>query len=343
MDSFRLAPEWARQDAVILVWPHSNSDWNNQLKAIEHTYIELSRYISRNQKLLLVAYDSSHTFQIQEALELNNITQENIQFTNIPTNDTWVRDYGPVIVQSESESVLLDFKFDAWGKKYHYEHDNQFNKNFKQQLNIQSRFKEIDTVLEAGNLEINAKGILLSSSTCFNRISSQSNVDLSQLEKFYENWFGCHNVCWMNNTVLKGDDTDGHIDTLVRFCSDDILVYSAPTNHSHSDNDVLHSLISQLEVLKHNEASLSELIPLPVPKPIFNADQQLPATYTNFLITNQYVLVPVFNDPQDNYALKTLDELFPTREIIEIESNTLIKQYGGIHCAAMQVPEGFLS
>ena len=162
------------------------------------------------------------------------------------------------------------------------------------------------------------------------------------MEKSFENWFGCNNVFWINNIKLVGDDTDGHIDTLTRYCTDNIIVYSATGNNSDSNNDSLSFLANQLNKIKQNEPTILELVPLPLPNPIFYNGNQLPATYTNFLITNEYVFVPVFNDKQDNYALKIFDDLFPSRRIIDIESSTLIQQFGGIHCASMQIPEGFL-
>ncbi len=342
MGSFRLAPEWARQDAVIIVWPHTNSDWNNQLEAIENTYIELSKYIAKHQKLLLIAHDQAHAIHIQKTLAYKNVTQKNIEFINIPTNDTWVRDYGPIIVQSMNEAILLDFKFNAWGNKYSYENDNLFNLTFKNKLAFHAQYQSIDFVLEAGNLEINNKGTLLTSSTCFKRNSSKENQSLMKLEYKFKEWFGCSKVLWIDNVILKGDDTDGHIDTLVRYCPNDLLVYSASTNNTDPNHDSLESLSLQLKSIKQKSLDISELVPLPVPKPIFSGGCQLPATYTNFLISNKYIFVPVFNDQHDNYALKTIDEIFPTHEIIDIESNALIQQYGGIHCATMQVPEGFL-
>jgi len=340
--SYRLAPEWARQDAVILVWPHSNSDWNSQLNAIEHAYIELSQYIARKQKLILVAYDQAHVNHIQITLNHCDINFENIQFIDIPTNDTWVRDFGPVFVESDGETILLDFVFDAWGNKYNHDNDNLFNKLFKQQLNICSKRKNINIIIEAGNLEINSKGNLLSSSDCFKRQAAKQQISLASLEINFEDWFGCTQVLWIKDVKLIGDDTDGHIDTLARYCTDDVVTYSASENHSNPDHDALDSLKNQLNRIKNKHSCISEIVPLPLPKPIIDEGKQLPATYANFLITNAHVFVPVFNDPQDNYALKTIDELFPTREIIEIESNTLIKQFGGIHCAAMHIPQGAL-
>lgn len=358
MGSYRIAPEWARQAAVILIWPHSNSDWKSQLDEIEKTYIELSRYISRHQKLILVAYDQTQMQHIQDTLTNHCIHKDNILIIDIPTNDTWVRDFGPIFVKSENEaenepeneSALLDFEFNAWGDKFEHDYDNQFNQAFKQSLKLDSPLQDIKFVFEAGNLEVNSKNTLLISSTCFNRSSMMSSKDLGKdhdkdlasLELKFNQWFGCNQVLWIHNVKLKGDDTEGHIDTLARFCSDDVIAYCAAGHHADPNNDALNSLATQLKEVKRNNHAIAELVPLPCPQPIFHNGSQLPASYANFLITNHNIFVPVFSDKQDNHALKTLDDLFPSHEIIDIESNTLIKQYGGIHCATMQIPEGFL-
>lgn len=342
MGSLRLAPEWARQDAVILVWPHAYSDWHSQLEAIEKTYIELSRYISRQQKLIMVAYNPAHQLYIRKTLSNHDIKQENVIFIDIATNDTWVRDYGPITVESDIGLTMLDFKFNAWGNKYTHDDDDAFNKQFKQKINNKLLIKDIDFALEAGNLEINDLGILLCSSSCFTHKSHEQEISLCSLEHDFENWFGCSRVLWIDDVILNGDDTDGHIDTLARYCTDDIVVYTAVGNNFDPNNEALNALSTQLKKIQQSESTIFELVPLPSPKPIFNDGNQLPATYANFLICNDFIFVPVFNDQQDNYALKTIDELFPGHEIIDIECNTLIQQYGGIHCSTMQIPEGFL-
>ncbi len=348
MTSYHLAPEWARQDAVILVWPHQHSDWaqaknDTKLDRIEKTYIELTRYISRNQKVVLNAYDQTHIAYIQTCLSKSDSKFENIIFTAIPTNDTWVRDYGPICVRSNSEDVLLNFKFDAWGNKYTHEKDNAFNQVLRKELALEATLLQVKSILEAGNIDVNDKACLLSSKSCFKRSQSNQSTEILLIENNFRSWFGSEHIFWIDKVKLIGDDTDGHIDTLARYCSDNIIAYSAVGHASDPNKNNLTTLNQQLIEIKTSCANDLELIPIPLPKPIFDQNKQLPASYVNFLITNKYVFVPVFNDKQDESALKIIDDCFPSREIIDIESNALIQEYGGIHCATMQIPQGFLS
>jgi len=279
--SIRLAPEWARQDAVILVWPHPSSDWGEQLVSIENTYIEMSRYIARHQKLLLIAHNQTHIQHIQETLTQNDVPQDQILYLDIPTNDTWVRDYGPIFTNTDNTKTLLNFKFDAWGNKYEHTKDNQFNQAFKQKLNITAEYEDINFVFEAGNLEANSQGDLLISSTCFKRNLSDKHLDLNTISKKLNQWFACNNILWINDIVLQGDDTDGHIDTLARYCSDNVITYTATSNHSDPNLAALESLKAQLNNYKQQSSTDIELIPLPTPKSIVIhcATMQIPEGY----------------------------------------------------------------
>ncbi len=341
MNSNRLAPEWQRQDAIIIVWPHSYSDWVNHLDAIEKTYFELTRHISKHQHLILVAYDAAHALHIRHKLEKQLIDIKNIVFITIPTNDTWIRDYGPICVASGNKSTILDFVFDGWGRKYNHEQDNVFNTRLIKQLSFNASYSHVDQVLEAGNIDINGRGELLCSSSCFRRNGNMPNSSLGELEKKLADWFGATETYWADAIQLQGDDTGGHIDTLARFCTDDIIVYSAPSHKNDSDSKALKQLATQLHFIKKRNNRI-DLIPLPLPAPIFLSGKQLPASYTNFLITKKSVLVPTFNDKQDRPTLKVFEELFPTRGIIDIDNTALAQQFGGLHCATMQLPKDIL-
>ena len=303
---------------------------------------KLAGIFPQEQKLILVAYDDIHQRHIRQQLENLSIDLMNISFVIIPTNDIWVRDYGPICIATRTGKKILDFEFDAWGQKYSYDFDNAFNAKLIEHYILNRYSQTINLVLEAGNLEINNQGDLLSSSTCFNRKSPCSSIDTVSIEEQFSNCFGCGNIFWINGVKLIGDDTDGHIDTLARFCSDDIIVYSSINNSQDANNDHLCDLKSQLLSIRKQNNNKFELVPLPLPEPIFLANKQLPASYANFLIINKSVLVPIFNDQQDDKALMVMNELFPSREIIGIDCTTMIQQFGGIHCATMHIPEGIL-
>lgn len=342
MNPHRLVPEWELQDAIIIVWPHTYSDWANDLDQIEATYLSLCKYICEQQGIVIVAHDDKHVSYIQQLLSETSIDCKDMVYLTIPTNDTWVRDYGPVFTESDSEHILLDFEFDGWGQKHSYLLDNAFNAQLVEHLNSKAIYQPVNQVLEAGNFEINDFAELLCSKSCFGRNKREAETDFAKLEEQLENWLGCNKIYWVEGVQLAGDDTSGHIDTLARFCTNDVIVHSTSSNRNDPNYEVSAQLLTQLEAIKRQSFNRLELVPLPLPDPVFLSNQQLPATYTNFLITNNTVLVPVFNDKQDNHALKLLDELFTDKEIIDIESNTLIQQLGGLHCATMQIPKGVI-
>ena len=339
----RLAPEWEPQDAIILTWPHRHSDWAPELGQIEPVYLELCKYIGKHQALILIAYDPAHVLEIRDKLDTADIDCEHMRFATIPTNDTWIRDYGPVCTTSGHSRWLLDFQFDGWGQKYDWRLDNAVNARLTEGVELRASHQYIDQILEAGNIEINGQGELLCSRTCFRRTRALADSEFAILEKQLAQWLGCRKVHWLDRVQLAGDDTGGHIDTLARFCADDIIAHSASPALKDSNHEMLERLSLQLANINRQAGNRFELVPLPLPDLITRCGQPLPATYTNFLVTNDLVLVPVFNDGQDDGALRQIDELFPDREIVDIECNALIRQRGGLHCATMQIPEGFIT
>lgn len=343
MCTSRLASEWESQDAIVLVWPHRHSDWAPTLEQVEPVYLELCKYIGRHQAIILIAYDDAHVQEVRDKLDEAGIDCERMSFAAIPTNDTWIRDYGPVCTGSGPRKLLLDFRFDGWGQQYRWQLDDAVNARLGSDLQIKAAYRRVDQVLEAGNIEMNTQGVLLSSRTCFGRGGSLADTEFAMLKRQLKGWLGCSQIHWLDGVRLAGDDTGGHVDTLARFCADDVIAYSACQNQRDPNHATLDRLSVQIGKINRQGDSRYELVPLPLPDPLSLCGQQLPATYTNFLVTNHQVLVPVFHDQQDDFALRLLDELFPDREIIDIESQALISQRGGLHCAAMHIPEGFLS
>ena len=298
---------------------------------------------AKHQAIILIAYDEAHALDIRNKLSAAGISCGNVSFVTISTNDTWIRDYGPVCTVSGHRKFLLDFQFDGWGQKYNWQLDNAVTAHLVKDLGFRATHQSIDQVLEAGNIEINGRGELLCSRTCFERSHPLSDTGLTKLEEQFEHRLGCRKVLWLDQVQLAGDDTCGHVDTLARFCTNDIIAYSACKNPKDVNHETLGRLSMQLAEINRQGCNSFELVPLQLPDPVSLNGRQLPATYANFLITNNCVLVPVFHDRQDDCTLKLMDELFPDREIVDIESGALIRQRGGLHCAAMQIPEGFIA
>lgn len=329
---WRLPAEWEPQEAILLVWPHQHSDWASKLDRIEDTYIDLVAAISRRQTVIIVAYDTAHAKHIADLIfaHESEIEQQRCLFEIIPTNDTWVRDNGPVTLLAEDARMLLDFQFNGWGNKYDFELDNTLNNTlFFSGIFEHSHLTEEQFVLEGGNLESDGHGTLLTNRHSI--LCPTRNPGLSELQLTHRLQQVLHvdRILWLDIPPLPGDDTDGHIDTLARFCDEKTIAYSQCPERPE--------LEAQLKMLRTRTDEPYRLVPLPTPffdgKPL-----DTPANYCNFLIINDAVLVPTYDDKNDELALNRIAVCFPNREIIPLDSCTLVQQAGSIHCATMQVP-----
>ena len=340
-----LPPEWFPQDAVMLTWPHARGDWGTQLDAVEHTFIDITKAIAERQTVIISGFNQSHCEKIHNLLTKHKVNLKQIKLYVAPSNDIWARDHGPLTVIDEKyQTTLLDFEFNGWGNKYPYNLDNAVTRTLYQQ-NAFSKAKHlsIDRVIEGGNIEVNGKGLLLMGRYCALNRNRHPDQDHHLLTSLLKQHLGVEKILWVEGEPLAGDDTDGHVDTMARFCNTNTICYV----RSEGGKDINHKQLERLYKDLHELKSLHpqiELIPLPSPRTIYSDDGQvLPATYANFSIINEAVLVPVYDDPQDAVALERFQQLFPKHQLIPINSLALVQQYGSIHCATMQLPQGTLS
>jgi agmatine deiminase len=194
-------------------------------------------------------------------------------------------------------------------------------------------------VLEGGSIESDGSGTILTTTQC--QLSPNRNPHLNQkeIEKKLKKWLGAKRVLWLKNGYLAGDDTDSHIDTLVRFCNETTIAYVACTDESDEHFTALKEMVKELRNFKTDDGNPYNLIALPMPDACFDADgDRLPATYANFLIVNGAVLVPTYDVPQDELALAQIKKAFPTRKVLGIDCKPLILQHGSLHCVTMQFP-----
>ena len=313
-DGYRLPAEWEPQSGVQLTWPHAATDWAPMLDDIVAVYDEMAREIRKREHLLIVPP---------------------------PSNDTWARDHGFITLVHDKGGVrLLDFQFNGWGEKFPAEIDNTLNRRIYDEGHVQGEYVDhLDFVLEGGSIESDGRGTIFTTSCCL--LAPHRNQPLTQqeIEDRLKEWLCADRIVWLNHGSLLGDDTDGHIDTLVRICPDDTLLYTG----GDDDHPDLALMEQELRDLRTLDGQPYRLLRLPLPRPIYDDGDRLPATYANFLVINGAVLVPTYAQPDlDGEAMRIIGEAFPGRDIVGIDCRPVIRQHGSLHCCTMQYPENVL-
>lgn len=343
MPTRQLPAEWVPQDGVMLTWPHDKTAWAPYLDSVERVYLDLAQAIAKFETLLIVCRDDTHRALVMDRLRTRKITQA--CFAIAASNDTWARDHGPICIHVHGQPLLLDFKFNGWGGKFPYHLDNDINAHLAVSGCFAAKLEAINFILEGGAIDTDGEGTLLTTRHCLLAPTRNPGLNEHQIESHLRAWLGVQRILWLTHGELAGDDTDGHVDTLARFCDTGTIAYTSCNDRDDPQYDELLRMAEELRALKQQNGKPYRLLSLPLPRAHYDAEgQRLPATYANFLIINKAVLVPIYNDPAaDRCALSTLSQAFPNRTIIGIDCVPLIQQYGSLHCITMQLPAGCLA
>lgn len=341
MNPRRLPAEWEPQAFVQLTWPHEATDWNEVLPQVEACYQQMAAAICQRVPLLIVA-----------SPQCGNLPTYKYNKVCCPTNDTWARDHAFITCLEQSADgqqhrLMLDFQFNGWGMKFAANHDNQINQAVWEQRaeglfgNGDHYENHLDFVLEGGSIESDGRGTILTTVSCLLAPNRNEPMSQQQIEDELKRRLGADRVLWLHHGHLEGDDTDGHIDTLARLCPDDTIAYVRCDDPADSHYEDLAAMEAELAAFRTTDGKPYRLVPLPMPAPIYDDEgQRLPATYANFLITNQAVLYPTYRQPSlDLQAARQLRLAFPRHDIVPIDCSVLILQHGSLHCSAMQVPQ----
>ncbi len=324
--------EFEPQSFVQLIFPHPQSDWAPYLEEARQCFVNIATAIARYQPCLIVCDDV-------ELVKSYFKKQENLIFIAYQSDDTWARDCSAlsVIDEEEDEALLLDFTFTGWGGKFDASRDNAMSRAISNVYG--APMKKIDLILEGGGVETNGAGSLLTTAECLLNPNRNPHLTKAQTEAILKKEFGVEQILWLNHGYLAGDDTDSHIDTLARFIDTDTIMYVKCDDKEDEHYDALKKMESELQTLRDREGEPFNLIALPMCNPTFYDGERLPATYANFLIINDAVLLPVYNDPHDSKAIAICEKAFRGRDIIPIDCSVLIRQHGSLHCVTMQFPE----
>lgn len=339
----RFPAEWEKQSAVLIAWPHHTGDFSNRLASVEQSYCFIAETISAIQHLIIVCKNDEHQRHIQALLKPD--ANENMSYIQADVNDIWVRDTVFLSVEKDANSMLLNFKFNGWGEKYPHQDDNALNdKLINAKPFLGAKHIDIDFVLEGGSVESDGIDTIMTTRHCLLNPNRNPGWSEHDIEQQLQRQFGANRILWLDQENLSGDDTDAHIDTLARFCNADTIAYTACEDLEDAHYAGLKNMAAQLQAFRTQAGEPYRLIPLPMPKPIFDEEgERLPANYANFLIINGAVMVPCYDDPNDAVAMQRLADAFPTHKIIATPCRPLVHQYGSLHCMTMQFPENALN
>lgn len=332
--------EWYPQSAIQLTWPHEGTDWAPILEEVIPCFVAIAREIVKREKLLIVCPDEQTVRR-----QLGEVDENRIIFREMETNDTWARDHGGISVFEDGKPMVYDFVFNGWGMKFPADRDNLITRKlFRLQTFAENVLPQNmqPFVLEGGSIESDGNGTLLTTVECLSSVNRNEYLQKEELEYYLKDVLGVQRILWLENGYLAGDDTDSHVDTLARFCSEDTIAYVQCTDESDEHFDELQAMEKELQAFTQANGKPYRLIPLPMADRVDWKDERLPATYANFLILNRAVLVPFYGSPKDEVAKAVLQEVFPGREVVGINCLPLIKQHGSLHCVTMQYPEGFI-
>ncbi|MDQ3229163.1 MAG: agmatine deiminase family protein [Pseudomonadota bacterium] len=341
-DSVRFPAEWEPQSAVLIAWPHGETDWAERLDEIEDTYIALVDAITRYQRVVICVADADLQIYAEARLRSARVDLSKVRFVEVEYDDTWLRDSGPISLQGPGGFRLLDFRFTGWGGKFAASRDDQIiDALASQRVFDDATTQSIDFALEGGAIETDGAGTLLTTWQCLHERHPHASRD--ELDTKLSNWLVQDRVLWLEHGYLEGDDTDAHIDTLARFAPGDAIVFQACDDLADSHYAELKAMADEIAALRTREGKPYRLFPLPWPNPIVDGGRRLAASYANFLIINGAVLIPAYGDDADAAAAAVLENAFPGRDIVQIPCRSLIWQNGSLHCITMQLPKGVVA
>lgn len=330
--------EFARHDATWLSWPHKEASWPGKIETIYPIYARFIKAVAEGERVCINVADEAMKQKALRHLQAVEADLNRVEFFLHPTNDAWCRDHGPafLINPAEKKKMIVDWGYNAWGGKYPpFDLDDVVPTRIAHHYHIPVVHPGI--VMEGGSVEFNGRGTLLTTTACLLNPNRNPHLNQEQIEAYLRDYYGVTNILWLGDGII-GDDTDGHIDDLTRFVNEDTVVTVVEHNRSDENYAPLKENVELLEKLKLENGRSIKIVELPMPAPVVYEDQRLPASYANFYISNNYVVVPTFRDKQDDVALDILQKHFPDRTVLGLDSWDIIWGLGSFHCLSQQEP-----
>lgn len=337
---YKFPAEFAEHEATWLSWPYKEASWPGKIDTIYPNYALFIKYLALSEKVRInVANEAMKQFAMGH-LEKAGANLAQVEFFMHPTNDAWCRDHGPAFLinpEADIKKVIVDWNYNAWGNKYPpYDLDDVIPTLIGNHFNIPVYHPGI--VMEGGSVEFNGMGTLLTSTCCLLNENRNPHLNQHEIENYLHNFYGVDQILWVADGIV-GDDTDGHIDDTVRFVNADTVITVVESNKQDENYELLQTNLKQLKGMRLLNDKQLNIIELPMPDAVIYEDQRLPASYANFYISNKHVIVPTFRCDKDDKALQIIQDCFPKREVVGIDSTDIIWGLGSFHCLSQQEPK----
>jgi agmatine deiminase len=331
--------EFAPHVATWLSWPHKEASWPGKINSVYPSYVKFIKELTKGELVRINVVDQLMQQQATDWLLRFDVDLSRVEFFLHPTNDAWCRDHGPAFLinpNAVQKKVIVDWGYNAWGNKYPpYDLDDVIPTRIAEHYSLPVWHPGI--VMEGGSVEFNGAGALLTSTACLLNPNRNPQLNQEQIENYLRNYYGVDQVLWVDEGIV-GDDTDGHIDDTVRFVNADTVLTTVESDRSDENYERLQTNLRQLKAMRLTGNRSLTVVELPMPTALHYEDQRLPCSYANFYIANRSVIVPVFHCKQDEIALRIIEQCFPGREVVGIDSVDIIWGLGSFHCLSQQEP-----
>lgn len=336
---YHFPAEWHQHTATWLSWIHKNESWPGTIDKVYPYYVEFIKVLAQSERVCVNVNDESMKAFAVKHLQQAGVDLNNVQFYIHPTNDAWCRDHGPAFLinrDAAQKKVIVDWNYNAWGNKYPpYDLDDVIPTLIAKDYNMPVFYPGI--VMEGGSVEFNGKGTLLTSASCLLNPNRNPHLTQKQIEEYLINYYGVEQILWVDDGIV-GDDTDGHIDDTIRFVNEDTVLAVVEKNKPDENYALLQRNLKQLQQMRLLNGKQLNIVELPMPNAVTYDGQRLPASYANFYIANKFVIVPTYRCDQDDEALQIIQQYFPDRKAVGIDSTEIIWGLGSFHCLSQQEP-----
>ena len=345
---FRLPAEWEPHAATWLAWPHNRETWPGVFPAIADVYVEMVAALHRHERICICVNDIDTARHVRERLTAAGVDVSSVGLFEVPTDDAWIRDFGPLFVTRHSATdsdegrpgrlCLTNWTFNAWGGKYPpWDLDDAVPRRLADRLGLPVVTPGM--VLEGGAIDVNGRGMALTTEACLLDPNRNPHLSRTAIEQALRDYLGIRHVGWLGDGIV-GDDTDGHVDEVARFVNPTTVVCAVEDDPDDPNYAPLQDNLRRLHAMRDQDGRLLHVVRLPMPAPVEHDGQRLPASYANFYVANAVVLVPTFGQAADQRALTILRQVFPGRRVCGIPAADLVVGLGGVHCLTMQQPAG---